>query len=47
MARLARQDIEDELAVIATTAREHDLTLVPRNVAGFRDFDLRIMNPWQ
>ena len=33
--------------IIAATAIEHDLTLVTRNVTDFRDFDLRIVNPWQ
>lgn len=34
-------------AIIAATALEHDLTLVTRNVTDFRNFDLRIVNPWQ
>ena len=34
-------------AILAATAMEHDLTLATRNVADFREFDLRIFNPWQ
>jgi len=34
-------------AIIAATALEHDLTLVTRNVADFRAYDLKIVNPWQ
>jgi predicted nucleic acid-binding protein len=32
--------------LIAATALEHDLTLVTRNVRGFADLGLAVINPW-
>jgi len=32
--------------LIAATALVHDLTLVTRNVSDFRDFDVKVINPW-
>ena len=34
-------------AIIAATALEHDLTLVTRNTADFKNTGLRILNPWK
>ena len=34
-------------AQIAAGAIQHDLTLVTRNVKDFRNFDIRLLNPWQ
>jgi toxin FitB len=31
---------------LAATAMEHDLTLVTRNVAHFRDVPVKVLNPW-
>ena len=33
--------------LIATTAFEHDLTLVTRNVKDFAVFGIAILNPWE
>lgn len=33
--------------LIAATALVHDLTLVTRNVSDFRDFGVKVINPWQ
>ena len=33
--------------LIAATARVHDLTVVTRNVADFRRFDVPIFDPWK
>ena len=34
-------------AQIAAAAMQHDLTLVTRNVKDFRNFDVRLLDPWQ
>ena len=34
-------------AQIAAAAIQHDLTLVTRNVKDFRNFDIRLLDPWQ
>ena len=34
-------------AQISATAIQHDLTLVTRNVKDFRNFDIRLLDPWQ
>ncbi|MCY4429255.1 MAG: DUF5615 family PIN-like protein, partial [Rhodospirillales bacterium] len=34
-------------AQIAADAIQHDLTLVTRNVKDFRNFDIRLLDPWQ
>ena len=34
-------------ALIAGTARAHDLSLATRNVADFERLDLRVINPWE
>lgn len=34
-------------AQIAAAAIQHDLTLVARNVKDFRNFDIRLLDPWQ
>lgn len=34
-------------SLIAATAITHDLTLVTRDVKDFRNFDVRLINPWQ
>lgn len=36
-----------EDAMIAATARCHDLTVVTRNTADFRDFGVRLLNPFE
>ena len=38
-------DIED--AIIAATAVEHDLTLVPRNRSDFEITEISLINPWE
>lgn len=35
-----------EDALIAATARIHDLTLVTRNTSDFHNCDIRLINPW-
>jgi predicted nucleic acid-binding protein len=32
--------------LIAATAREHDLTVVTRNVRDFADLGIGVLNPW-
>jgi predicted nucleic acid-binding protein len=34
-------------ALIASTALEHDLTIVTRNIRDFADFGVALVNPWQ
>jgi len=34
-------------AQIAASAIQHDMTLVTRNVKDFRNFDIRLLDPWQ
>ncbi len=34
-------------AQIAAAAVQHDLTLVTRNVKDFRNFEIRLLDPWQ
>ena len=42
----ARSDTLYEDAMIAATARVHGLTVVTRNVADFRTFDVPLLNPF-
>lgn len=35
------------VGLIAATALVHDLALVTRNVSDFRDFGVKVINPWQ
>jgi predicted nucleic acid-binding protein len=43
----ARSDTLYEDAMIAATARVHGLTVVTRNVADFRTFDVPLLNPFE
>jgi hypothetical protein len=42
-----RSDTQYENAMIAATARVHDLTVVTRNVGDFRPFDVKVLNPFE
>jgi predicted nucleic acid-binding protein len=42
-----RSDTLYEDAMIAATARIHGLTVVTRNVADFRAFDVPLLNPFE
>jgi predicted nucleic acid-binding protein len=42
-----RSDMLYEDAMIAATARIHGLTVVTRNVADFRPFDVPLLNPFE
>jgi predicted nucleic acid-binding protein len=44
MHRRSEAVIQD--AMIAATARQHQLIVVTRNVKDFRDFDLELLNPY-
>jgi predicted nucleic acid-binding protein len=41
-----RQSFAVPNGLIAATARVHNLTLVTRNVAGFADTGVDVVNPW-
>jgi toxin FitB len=41
-----RSDTLVEDAMIAATARVHDLQVVTRNVRDFKDFDVEVLNPY-
>ena len=43
----ARSDTLYEDAMIAATARVHNLTVVTRNVADFAGFDVAVLNPFK
>jgi len=34
-------------ALLAATARVHELVLVTRNIRDFRSLDVRLLNPWR
>lgn len=36
-----------EDAMIAATAKQHNLTVVTRNVAGFKSFGVAVLNPFK
>ncbi len=42
-----RSDTLYEDAMIAATARVHDLTVVTRNVGDFRPFGVKVLNPFE
>jgi hypothetical protein len=42
-----RSDTLYEDAMIAATARVHDLTVVTRNVGDFRPFGVKVLNPFK
>ena len=43
---MARRSLPVPDGLIAATARVHNLTLVTRNVAGFADTGVDVVNPW-
>ena len=41
-----RSDTLYEDAMIASTAKQHHLTVVTRNIADFKDFEVKLFNPF-
>lgn len=42
-----RRTLPHSDALIAATARHHELKLVTRNTKDFQDFDIELINPWK